>query len=288
MKPRPPHILVCSSSNTTLTLFGHMFSGFYVQLVSSGTDAEAYIRSLIDPAHPLDFIVLDDQSENRADNFAGLLNSLRYPTLTETKVVHLYTPTTSLSGRAIFGTSTNGVVKMTKPPRKAKMLQTLAGLKNLPNTITAKPTSDIAKAMDELNAAQRTLFGNVLIAEDNPIAQNLLVKQLERYKLNVVATSNGNEALEQWEAHEPGYFSVALFDHHMPICDGVEATKRLRVLEKKRKASILLPVVALSADCQESTKQLCLSAGMNAFFSKPLKKNDLTSLLSMFGQPPRI
>ena len=78
----------------------------------------------------------------------------------------------------------------------------------------------------------------------------------------------------------------------MPVCDGVEAAKRLRVLENKSKSPIILPsrllqntdhtdtlmtgilpVVALSADCQESTKQLCLSAGMNAFFSKPLKKS---------------
>lgn len=39
------------------------------------------------------------------------------------------------------------------------------------------------------------------------------MKQLERYDLNVVATSNGEEAIAEWERHEPGYFSVALFDH---------------------------------------------------------------------------
>ena len=79
----------------------------------------------------------------------------------------------------------------------------------------------------------------------------------------------------------------------MPICDGVEATKLLRLLETQRKAHISLPstsiyrrsqiheltncfiVVALSADTQETTKQLCLSAGMNAFLSKPLKKSML-------------
>ncbi|KAH7914455.1 hypothetical protein BJ138DRAFT_1143777, partial [Hygrophoropsis aurantiaca] len=58
----------------------------------------------------------------------------------------------------------------------------------------------------------------------------------------------------------------------MPICDGVEAAKKLRVLESSRHDRFALPIVALSADCQESTKKLCLSAGMNAFFSKPLKK----------------
>lgn len=77
----------------------------------------------------------------------------------------------------------------------------------------------------------------------------------------------------------------------MPVCDGAEATKRLRLMESERNCTVLLPsifhfiytnfliahnfnhtVVALSADCQDSTKQLCLSAGMNAFFSKPVKK----------------
>ncbi|KAK7029643.1 Chk1 protein kinase [Paramarasmius palmivorus] len=241
--PRPLHILVCSSSPVTLTLFGHMFSGFSVHLSSKIEEAKILIQSLTNPAFPLDFVILDDQSEDVADELAKFLQSLNMPTLLDTKVVHLYTPTTKLSGRAIFGTSTAGVVKMTKPPRKTKVLQTLARLKNLPFTPTAATSTDVVRAMDEFAAAQRTLFGNVLIAEDNPIAQNLLIKQLERYQLNVVATSNGNEALEQWEAHEPGYFSVALFDHHMPICDGVEAAKRLRAMEKKRKVEIMLPSI---------------------------------------------
>ncbi|KAK7468476.1 Chk1 protein kinase [Stygiomarasmius scandens] len=280
MKPQPPRVLVISSSNVTLTLFKNMFSGFHVAIIYTLADAQAYLQSL---SLPLDFIILDDQAETHADELAKFTQ--QQSPLRETKIIHLYTPTTSLSGRSIFGSSTPGVVKMTKPPRKGRLLQTLAGLKNLPNTISTGPATDVTKAMDDLAAAQRTLYGNVLIAEDNPIAQNLLVKQLERYQLNVTATSNGNEAIAQWEAHEPGYFSVALFDHHMPICDGVEAAKQLRVLEAKKKSPVMLPIVALSADCQESTKQLCLSAGMNAFFSKPLRKSDLTSLLSMFGPP---
>ena len=114
---------------------------------------------------------------------------------------------------------------------------------------------------------------------------------------------------------------MALFDHReclsyiprncsslcclldMPICDGVEACKRLRIIEGKRKVPILLPsmfqsvltaitaahescnvlVVALSADCQESTKQLCLSSGMNGFLSKPLRKG--TTFVSFTWSP---
>ncbi|KAF8167825.1 hypothetical protein B0H34DRAFT_645007 [Crassisporium funariophilum] len=287
--PRPLHVLVCSASKATLALLGTMLSGFSVHLVSTIHDTQRYLQDYSNPDVALDFIVFDDQSESRANDLSIHLHSLQTKPFQDTKIIHLYTPTTSTSGHAIFTNSTiPGVVKMTKPPRQARLLQTLAGLKNLPYAISSTQTSEVAKAMEDLAAAQRTLFGNVLIAEDNPIAQNLLVKQLERYHLNVTATGNGEEAIAEWEMHEPGFFSVALFDHHMPICDGVEAAKRLRTLESRRKAAVILPIIALSADCQDSTKQLCLSAGMNAFFSKPLRKSDLASLMSMFGQPSTV
>ncbi|KAF8973859.1 dual-domain HisK/Mak2 protein kinase [Flammula alnicola] len=286
INPRPLHILACSGSEATLGLLKTMLTGFKVQLVSSIPDAHRYLSTFSNLDPTLDFVILDDQSETHTDDLARYLHALDQRPFKDTKIIHLYTPTTSGSGNGVFANSTiPGVVKMTKPPRLARLLQTLADLKNLPHPVISHQPSDVAKAIEGLANAQRTLYGNVLIAEDNPIAQNLLVKQLQRYHLDVVATNNGEEAIAEWEAHEPGFFSVALFDHHMPICDGVEAAKRLRLLENKHKVPVILPIVALSADCQDSTKQLCLSAGMNAFFSKPLKKADLASLLSMFGQP---
>jgi len=125
----------------------------------------------------------------------------------------------------------------------------------------------------------------ILIAEDNPIARKLLKAQLERVKLQVESTTNGEEAIAAWEKHGPGYFQAAMFDHHMPICDGVEAVRRIRALEVERGYHILLPIIALSADCQESTKQLCLNAGMDAFLSKPANKIELFNLLRRLASP---
>lgn len=149
----------------TLTLFGHILPGFSVVLSSTIADSEAYLRNLGDGNIPVDFVILDDQSESHAEEMANFIHSLHYTTLQETKVIHLYTPTTSVTGRSVFGSNSPGVVKMTKPPRTARLLQILAGLKNLPNTISTAPSSDVIRAMDDLAAAQRTLFGNVLIAE---------------------------------------------------------------------------------------------------------------------------
>jgi CheY-like chemotaxis protein len=123
---------------------------------------------------------------------------------------------------------------------------------------------------------------------DNAVAQALLIKQLERYQRSVTAANDGVEALRglctftrlssnwltvypAWETHEPGHFVLALFDHRkllyptvsagaqydvtdMPVCDGVEATKRLRKLENTRCATIRLPgsSIASMACCRIS------------------------------------
>ncbi|KAG6857625.1 hypothetical protein H0H87_010193 [Tephrocybe sp. NHM501043] len=213
MTPSPPKILICSGSTATLTFLQTMLGGFQVERVSSAQEAKPKLESYRKFSISLDFFILDEQSE---DNVKDLLHFIHTPEsrgFHDTKVIHLYTPTTSGSGELIFGTSSiPGVVKMTKPPRTARILHTIAELKHLPNTMTTTSTL-VAKSMDDVRAAQRTLFGNILIAEDNPIAQNLLIKQLERLNLRVTATGNGEEAIAEWQAHEPGYFSAALFDH---------------------------------------------------------------------------
>jgi hypothetical protein len=166
MVPQPLRILVCSGSNATLAFLNTMFSGFFVTLVASIQDAEVQLHACRSSPTPLDFIILDDQSESHVDDLVRFLHSLHSPALRETKIIHLYTPTTSRAGQTVFGRSAiPGVVKMTKPPRKARMLQTLAGLKDLPNTISSSQPTDVARAMEDLAAAQRTLYGNVLVAE---------------------------------------------------------------------------------------------------------------------------
>ncbi|TFY70056.1 hypothetical protein EVJ58_g22 [Rhodofomes roseus] len=286
LSDRPLRVLLSSASSATQALLCTMLKGFTVSTVSSTQEAEAYISNA-QPQDPVDFVILDDQLETRVDDLTRVLRASTLPSLQETKIVHLFTPTTdNLADHPILrpgGDGATGIIRVTKPPRQARLLQTLASLKNLPLQPPLVPVMNESALREEEALARQTLYGNVLIAEDNPVAQKLLVTQLKRYHLNVVATSNGEEAITEWEKHEPGYFSVALFDHHMPICDGVEACKRLRVTENKRKVPKQLPIIALSADAQESTKQLCLSSGMNGFFTKPMKRGKLTTTLDVLS-----
>lgn len=163
---RPLHILACSGSRATLRLLQTMLNGFKVKLVSNIPEAHQFLRAFSNTDPPLDFVFLDDQSDIRADDLARYLHVLCLKPFKDTKTIHLYTPTTSGTGNVIFSNSTiPGVIKITKPPRLVRILQTLADLKNLPHPMISHQPSEVTKAIEDLANAQRTLYGNVLIAE---------------------------------------------------------------------------------------------------------------------------
>jgi CheY-like chemotaxis protein len=89
----------------------------------------------------------------------------------------------------------------------------------------------------------------ILVAEDNPIAQRLIVKQLERLGFKVVTCNNGFECFDTWKARGPGHFLLAWIDHHMPGCDGLEATRKIRKYEAEQKYTPL-PIIALTGTIQ--------------------------------------
>jgi len=168
LKRRPPRILLCSESPTTLALLSNMLQGFSTHQLSAFQEMENFLRNYPRNADVLDFVILDSQDEKQGDDLAGYLRSKGSLAFRDTKVIHLYTPTTN-SGQVFATNKMPNIVRMTKPPRQAKLLQTLAGLKNIQISISI-PTSEITKAKESLAAAQRTLFGNVLIAEGMPFS----------------------------------------------------------------------------------------------------------------------
>lgn len=143
-----------------------MLDGFEVSTVSTAEELEASLRLAETSNMNLDCIILDNQAEAAADGIARLMESLHSPMLKDTRLIHLYTPVTdSISSNPVFGNSTSGIIRMTKPPRKARLLQALAKLRNLPLETYADLRSTTALTVEEPPESQRTLFGNVLIAE---------------------------------------------------------------------------------------------------------------------------
>ncbi|KAI8145982.1 hypothetical protein BJV82DRAFT_31161 [Fennellomyces sp. T-0311] len=126
----------------------------------------------------------------------------------------------------------------------------------------------------------------ILVAEDNFVAQKLIVKQLQRLGFTVETCNNGFECIDKWKLRGPHYFVLAWIDHHMPGCDGIEATKKIRQLEKDMGVVSIMPIIALTADIQKTAQKNCLDAGMTDYLVKPLMQKDLAAVLRRYCLSP--
>ena len=107
----------------------------------------------------------------------------------------------------------------------------------------------------------------VLLAEDNQLNQILAENILRSAGLEVEIANDGSEAVEKMKSAVAGYYDLILMDIQMPVMDGYEATRQIRALEDKDKASI--PIVAVTANAFEEDRQVAMKAGMNGHLAKP-------------------
>ncbi len=119
----------------------------------------------------------------------------------------------------------------------------------------------------------------VLLVEDHPVNRKLALRMLERWGHRAVTARNGIEAIE---AFAPGRFDVILMDIQMPEMDGLEATRRIRALERELGVDPV-PIVALTAHAMREDREACLAAGANAYLSKPFRPPELFRVLEEMG-----
>jgi CheY-like chemotaxis protein len=114
----------------------------------------------------------------------------------------------------------------------------------------------------------------VLLAEDNPINQQVAKRILEQQGHTVTVACDGRAAADLAAQHA---FDVVLMDVQMPEMDGFEATAAIRAHERTTGAHV--PIVALTAHAMRGDRERCLDAGMDAYLSKPVRRLELQAVL---------
>ena len=112
----------------------------------------------------------------------------------------------------------------------------------------------------------------VLVAEDNPINQQVMTLMLEGWGAHVTVAPSGRQVLE---ALDGAPFDLILMDVQMPDGDGFDTTAAIRGREAGRTARV--PIVALTA--QRGDRARCLAAGMDDYVSKPVVPAELADIL---------
>ncbi|MCU1235077.1 MAG: integral rane sensor hybrid histidine kinase [Candidatus Solibacter sp.] len=129
--------------------------------------------------------------------------------------------------------------------------------------------------------AQRTVPSGteglrILLAEDNLVNQKVATLLLEREGHRVVVVGTGRAAVV---AVDQEAFDLVLMDVQMPEMDGFEATIAIRARE--RFTGVRLPVVAMTAYVMSGDKERCLSAGMDGYVAKPIRRQDLVDAIRL-------
>ncbi len=118
---------------------------------------------------------------------------------------------------------------------------------------------------------------NILLAEDVMINAEIMKEIVGIKGANIDHAENGIKVLEMFSASEPGHYSAILMDVRMPEMDGLEATERIRSLDRPDGGTI--PIIALTANAFDEDVQRSLQAGMNAHLSKPVEPEFLYQTL---------
>jgi CheY-like chemotaxis protein len=125
---------------------------------------------------------------------------------------------------------------------------------------------------ERLEKRQQTM--RVLVVDDSPICQKMVVKALEKYDFATDVASNGREACDKL-AFKPCLYDAVLMDLRMPIMDGIEATRYCREVLELRS----LPIIALTAEVGSDARDAALGAGANQLVGKPAQTKQLVETL---------
>jgi CheY-like chemotaxis protein/HPt (histidine-containing phosphotransfer) domain-containing protein len=134
----------------------------------------------------------------------------------------------------------------------------------------ASSISDEGPVRRRLGASSILRDKRILVAEDNPINQQLALEFLQRSGAKVDIAQTGREAIN---AAVEGDYDAILMDIHMPQIDGLEATATLR------EQGLTLPIIAVSADALSERKAAALEAGCNDYVTKPIDFDTLVHAL---------
>ncbi len=123
----------------------------------------------------------------------------------------------------------------------------------------------------------------ILVAEDNAVNQEVIRAMLETFGCHVTIAEDGDAALQAFSMQ---VFDLVFMDWHMPKMDGLQATQAIREQEAQAGPG-RIPIIALTANALEQHAQLCLSAGMDAYLTKPVAISALADTLTHWCSTPR-
>ena len=252
--------LVVDDQETSRMIMQNMFAawGMQVDTTRSPLDGLRRVRERQEAGSPYDVVLLDW----RMPEMNGLDMARAMREQTGPGQCPPFAVMVTSFGREQLLTDANDMaldVVLTKPVVPSALFDILTRL-NQPAGNGAVPAAE--------TAAVRFDGARILLAEDNALNQVVAAEFLKSYGVTVTVACDGAVALEFARTQR---FDLVLMDLHMPVMDGIEATRAIRALP----ACARTPVVAITAAVMSEDRIRCEEAGMVGFVAKPVDPDDL-------------
>lgn len=145
----------------------------------------------------------------------------------------------------------------------------------IPFEIAGTPMVENKEAEDSEASIQNL---RILLVEDNELNMEIAEFLLEDSGAVVTKAFDGKQAVDIFAENPAGTFDVILMDVMMPVMNGIEAAKAIRLID--RTDAQLIPIIAMTANAFDEDKQATKNAGMNAHLSKPLDSKEVLRVIS--------
>lgn len=241
-------------------------------VTSSADGAAQLLAEAAAAGDPFELVLFDEAAGG--DDLAGAMQHIRDSAGGPIQVILLSMPRPDELTEA---TGLEIAAQVFKPLRQSQLYDCIAQVMQAHRTVACVPA---ALARKEDRADPTPLAGHILLAEDNPVNTEVAKELLSQLGLTFHHVEDGHGVLE---ALDQQCFDMVLMDCQMPDMDGLQATQALRGREREgRVLSRLggrLPVVALTANAMDGDREMCLTAGMDDYLSKPFTQEQLVAML---------
>jgi PAS domain S-box-containing protein len=177
-------------------------------------------------------------------------------------------------GLAAKALEAEGVCFLVKPPREQDLGRCIGAV------LAQRPASSLEGVPPAPVAPRVAGDGRILLAEDNPVNQTVVVRFLELLGYRTDLVEDGASAVE---AALSGTYDLVLMDWQMPGMDGLSAAREIR---RREAAGRRVPIVALTAHALPEHREACLAAGMDGYLTKPLALAELARTLERWAKRP--
>ena len=259
-------MLIVDDNQTNRRILREMLAaeGIQVEEASTAADGLAALRGAAGRTARYDLAILDVQMPDM-DGFQLATAVRSEKAIAKTNLLMLTSAGQRGDGERCRELGIRGY--LTKPLSRADLLEALG-------TVLAGSSEDAGtpEVVTRHTIAESRRSLRVLLAEDNPVNQQVAVAMLVKRGHEVHVSGNGREAVD---AVRERHYDVVLMDIQMPEMDGFEATQAIRAMDKGKD----LPIIGLTAHALSGERERCLARGMSDYLAKPFKAHELFSLV---------